>query len=202
MMRQDPEEQPQQIISISEEYPIFDKLLRIKQRLMVLKNQEKMTPQDLLALQEDFESTITQLIQVRGGALFKENHINNRTDDELHKVCQLMSLCFMTTGKWHESPAIFCQVLAIKNCFYQLEQIGIYDENTLKPYGKKLQQLESLLTEDEQNCALPPPILELVRYNYSVCSECFSLYMSVMQSFKATYSACRAYLRQIVFIDP
>lgn len=68
-------------------------------------------------------------------------------------------------------PAIFCQVIAIKNCFYQLEQIGIYDEHTLQPYGKKLQQLESLLTEDEQNCALPPPILELVRYNYSVCSK-------------------------------
>lgn len=68
-------------------------------------------------------------------------------------------------------PAIFCQVIAIKNCFYQLEQIGIYDEHTLQPYGKKLQQLESILTEDEQNCALPPPILELVRYNYSVCSK-------------------------------
>lgn len=71
----------------------------------------------------------------------------------------------------YKGPAIFCQVIAIKNCFYQLEQIGIYDENTLQPYGKKLKQLESLLTEDEQNCALPPPILELIRYNYSVCSK-------------------------------
>ena len=86
-----------------EEYPIFDKLLTIKQRLMVLKKQEKMAPQNILVLQEEFENTITKLIQIRGGVLFKENHVNNRTDDELHKVCQLMSLCSMTIGKWHES---------------------------------------------------------------------------------------------------
>lgn len=90
-------------VSSKEEYPIFDKLLRIKQRLMVLKRQEKMAPQDILVLQEEFENTITELMQIRGGVLFKENHVNNRTDDELNKVCQLMSLCFMTIGKWHES---------------------------------------------------------------------------------------------------
>lgn len=90
---------------LAEEYPIFDKLLRIKQRLMVLKKQEKMAPQDILVLQEEFENTITELIQIRRGVLFKENHVNNRTDDELHKVCQLMSLCFMTIGKWHESKS-------------------------------------------------------------------------------------------------
>lgn len=85
-----------------EEYPVFDKLLRIKQRLMVLKKQEKMAPQSILTLQGEFENAITELIQIRGGVLFKESHVNNRTDDELHKVCQLMSLCFMTIGKWHE----------------------------------------------------------------------------------------------------
>lgn len=27
------------------------------------------------------------------------------------------------------------------------------------------------MQEDEQNCALPEPILELVRYNYAICSK-------------------------------
>jgi hypothetical protein len=54
----------------------------------------------------------------------------------------------------------------MQNCFYQLEQIGIYDEKTLNPYGSKLKQLE-----DKQNCTLPVPILELVRYNYAICSK-------------------------------
>lgn len=83
----------------------------------------------------------------------------------------------------YKGPAIFCQVIAIKNCFYQLEQIGIYDENTLQPYGKKLKQLESLLTEDEQNCALPPPILELIRYNYSACSKFWFKYIIIVLIF-------------------
>jgi hypothetical protein len=52
-----------------------------------------------------------------------------------------------------------------------LEQIGIYDEKILEPYNSKLKQLENIITEDEQNCALPEPILELVRYNYAVCSK-------------------------------
>ncbi|GAN02168.1 conserved fungal protein [Mucor ambiguus] len=191
------EQEKQQKISESEEYPIFDRLLRIKQRLMVLKKHEKMAPQDILVLQEEFEDTIIELIQIRGGVLFKENHVNNRTDDELHKVCQLISLCFMTIGKWHESPAIFCQVIAIKNCFYQLEQIGIYDEHTLQPYGRKLQQLESLLTEDEQNCALPPPILELVRYNYAVCKRIYDKLLSLIRDMSPTLIPIRSKLLEI-----
>lgn len=52
-----------------------------------------------------------------------------------------------------------------------MEQIGIYDEKILEPYNNKLKQLQNIINEDEQNCALPEPILELVRYNYAVCSK-------------------------------
>lgn len=62
-----------------------------------------MQVQDVLPIQHEIEDTITELMKIRGGVLFKEGHSNNRTDDELNKVCQLMSLCFMTIGKWHES---------------------------------------------------------------------------------------------------
>ena len=65
---------------------------------------------------------------------------------------------------------MFCQVVAIKNCFYQLEQIGIYDEKYLRPYQEKLEQLERIFKEREQH--LPEPMLELMRYNYAVCSRC------------------------------
>lgn len=64
-----------------------------------------MTPQDILPLEHEIEETIQELINARGGYLFKEHHVNNRTDEELNKVCQLISLCFMTIGKWHESKS-------------------------------------------------------------------------------------------------
>lgn len=70
---------------------------------MLLKLKNNMKAQDILPVQQEIENTITELMEVRGGVLFKKDHINNRTDDELNKVCQLMSLCFMTIGKWHES---------------------------------------------------------------------------------------------------
>jgi hypothetical protein len=69
---------------------------------MVLKN-TKITPQEILPLEHEMEDTITKLMEIRGGTLFKKGHVNNRTDEELNKVCHLMSLCFMTMGKWHES---------------------------------------------------------------------------------------------------
>lgn len=47
----------------------------------------------------------------------------------------------------------------------------MYDERNLEPYSLKLKQLEAILTEEEQNYALPKPILELVRYNYLICSK-------------------------------
>ena len=59
--------------------------------------------QDVLPLQNETEETMAELVTIRGGVLFQEGHIHNRTDDELNKVCQLLSLCFMTIGKWHES---------------------------------------------------------------------------------------------------
>lgn len=65
-----------------------------------------MKVQDILPFQHEIENTITELMKIRGGVLFRKDHIRNRTDDELNKVCQLMSLCFMTIGKWHESTVL------------------------------------------------------------------------------------------------
>lgn len=93
----------QALLNKTLEYPILSKLLLIKQKLILLKKKETMIPQDILPLEHEVEETIEELIHVRGGVLFKKHHINNRTDEELNKVCQLISLCFMTIGKWHES---------------------------------------------------------------------------------------------------
>ncbi|CEP14506.1 hypothetical protein [Parasitella parasitica] len=74
----------------------------------------------------------------------------------------------------------------LESTITQLIQIGIYDEKTLEPYGKKLQQLESPSTEDEQNCAVPPPILELVRYNYSVCKRIYDKLLCLIRDMSPT----------------
>lgn len=84
---------------------------------MLLKSKSSMKSQDVMLVQQEVENAITELAKVRGGVLFKKNHINNRTDDELNKVCQLMSLCFMTIGKWHESKYM--------GMCYVKEEIGI-----------------------------------------------------------------------------
>ncbi|KAG2210575.1 hypothetical protein INT47_002517 [Mucor saturninus] len=186
-----------QMISEHEEYPIFEKLLNLKQRIMLLNKRNDMKSHDILPVQQQVEDAITQLMKIRSGVLFKKNHVKNRTDDELNKVCQLMSLCFMTIGKWHESPAIFCQVIAIKNCFYQLEQIGIYDEKILEPYNAKLKQLERILTEDEVNCGLSEPIMELVGYNYSVCKRIYDELLSTIKDMSPVLIPIRDQLLEI-----
>ncbi|KAI9251094.1 hypothetical protein EDC94DRAFT_292652 [Helicostylum pulchrum] len=170
-----------QIISEHKEYPIFDKFLNIKQRLMLQNQRDDIKSKDIVLIQQQVEDTILELMVLRQGVLFKRDHINNRTDDELNKVCQLISLCFMTMGHWHQSPAIFCQITAIKNCFYQLEKIGIYNEKILEPYNKKLKQLERILTEDEMNYGLSEPIMELVEYNYSLCKRIYDQLLSTIK---------------------
>lgn len=70
---------------------------------------------EILDLQQQVEDTIVELMKLRDGVLFKKDHINNRTDDELNKVCQLISLCFMTLGKWHEGKK---RVLSHSLCYY------------------------------------------------------------------------------------
>lgn len=70
---------------------------------MLLNKRNNMKSHDILPVQQEIEDTIMELMKIRSGVLFKKEHVKNRTDDELNKVCQLMSLCFMTIGKWHES---------------------------------------------------------------------------------------------------
>lgn len=71
--------------------------------MLLNKRNNTIKSHDILPVQQQVEDAITQLMKIRSGVLFKKNHVKNRTDDELNKVCQLMSLCFMTIGKWHES---------------------------------------------------------------------------------------------------
>lgn len=78
---------------------------------MLLNKRNNMKSHDILSVQQEIEDAITQLMKIRSGVLFKKDHIKNRTDDELNKVCQLMSLCFMTIGKWHESKPLVRSLL-------------------------------------------------------------------------------------------
>lgn len=89
---------------------MLEKLLNIKNRLTALRRDRSsyLKTQDILPLKHETEEAIDSLCQIRNGFKFGDEGSQNRTDDVLDEVCQLLSLSFLCLGKTRES----------KSCFY------------------------------------------------------------------------------------
>ncbi|KAI8374242.1 uncharacterized protein BYT42DRAFT_599321 [Radiomyces spectabilis] len=157
----------------SEELPILERLLAIRNRLSALKRDRStyLKADDIMPIKEEVTQEINNLTEVRGGIMVHEKQALNRTDDVMDEVCQMLSLCFLCLGKTRESPAVYSQVVAIKHSFDRLEEFGIYAEEFLEPYTKKLKEIENILKVDERNGALPKAVMQMLKYKFTQCER-------------------------------
>ncbi|KAF7723816.1 hypothetical protein EC973_001600 [Apophysomyces ossiformis] len=133
-----------------------------------------------MPLRLETEDEIKRLSDLRGGVLLTEDTQLNRTDDVLDEVCQMLSLCFLSLGKTRESPAVYSQVVAIKHCFDRLDEFGIYAEEFLEPYEKKLKDIEQIITIDERNKALPEAVMQILKYKFLQCKKIYARLLSAI----------------------
>ncbi|KAI8992255.1 hypothetical protein BDB01DRAFT_832574 [Pilobolus umbonatus] len=156
-----------------EEKQVLENLLIIRAKLSAIKSNrtQYLTLDHVLPLRQETEAQARELIEIRGGSLFKEGQELNRTDDVLDEILQLLSLCFLSLGKKGEAPAVYVQVVAIKHIFDRLDEFGVYTEEYLKPYKLKLDEIEKILNLDE--AILPEDVIQILRFKYIECRRIY-----------------------------
>ncbi|KAG0176005.1 hypothetical protein DFQ28_007956 [Apophysomyces sp. BC1034] len=115
-----------------------------------------------MPLRLETEDEMKLLSELRSGVLITEKTQLNRTDDVLDEVCQMLS------------PAVYSQVVAIKHCFDRLDEFGIYAEEFLEPYERKLKDIEQIITVDERNQAIPEAVMQILKYKFLQCKKIYN----------------------------
>ncbi|KAI9483485.1 MAG: hypothetical protein EXX96DRAFT_558345 [Benjaminiella poitrasii] len=160
----------------NEELPVLERLLNIRARLSAVKRNRStyLKMEDIMPLRLETEAEMKVLSDLRGGRLLDESRELNRTDDVLDEILQMLSLCFLSLGKTRESPAVYSQVVAIKHIFDRLDEFGVYEEEYLKPYKVKLDEIEKILNVDRKSHALPEPVMQVLQYKYRQCNRIYN----------------------------
>lgn len=134
------------------EQPILETLVSIRNRLSAIKRDRAsyMRSKDIYPLWNEARDQLFKLKEIRGTEITPYDK-RNRLDDLLEDVFMLLSLAFMSVGKCKESkhakmqcgygekklnplffslaaPAVYAQVVAMKQCFDQLTEAGVYSE--------------------------------------------------------------------------
>lgn len=61
--------------------------------------------------------------------------------------------------------------IAFQHIFDRLEEFGVYEEEYLKPYKTKLDEIEKILYVDDKSHALPESVMQVLKYKYMQCSK-------------------------------
>ncbi|CAO3631788.1 unnamed protein product [Mucor hiemalis] len=95
-------------------------------------------------------------------------------------MLRMLSLCFLSLGKKRESPAVYSQVAAIKHIFDRLEEFGVYEEEFLKPYKVKLDEIDKILNVDKRSHALPETVMQVLHYKYLQCKNIYKALLNTI----------------------
>ncbi|KAI9287188.1 hypothetical protein BC943DRAFT_319206 [Umbelopsis sp. AD052] len=153
-----------------EELPILEAMVSIRNRLSALKRDRAsyMRSKDIYPLWDEAKEQLFKLKGIRGCDISPTEH-RNRLDDLCEDVFMLLSLGFLSVGKCKETPAVYAQVVAMKQCFDQLEEAGVYSEEFLEPYVKRLNDFGQMIKVDEVNGLLDEQTLRILNVRYNQC---------------------------------
>ncbi|KAI8092151.1 uncharacterized protein B0P05DRAFT_524960 [Gilbertella persicaria] len=159
-----------------EEMPVLERLLNLRARLSAVKRNRSsyLRLEEIMPLRFEVEAEMKVLSDLRNGRLLDESRELNRTDDVLDEILQMLSLCFLSLGKTRETPAVYSQVVAIQHIFDRLEEVGVYEEEFLKPYKVKLDEIEKILSVDSKNKALPEHVMQVLQYKFRQCKNIYN----------------------------
>lgn len=149
-----------------EESPILEALSTIRNRLTALKRDtvDFVKPQDVVSL---YQATVKQVDRLNEIRAVSEPHQPNRIDTTLADVFQLLSLFFLTIGRTKECPAIYSQVVSIRQLLDHMRESMVYSEADLGPFQKRLEDLRQVVKDDAANN--PPAMVQLLERKLNQC---------------------------------
>ncbi len=149
----------------AQEKPILDKLLLLRDNLLLLK-QDKSTyvkSSDVLPLYEQVIEQVSLLNQVRG----PEHLVQNRVDFVLDDCLQLISLFFMAVGRNNEAPALYSITGTITRLCHHLKEAAFYSKRDLTSLGYTLDKMQATLDHGKDKYS--EHLLTRIQYRLQVC---------------------------------
>ncbi|KAI9893326.1 MAG: hypothetical protein M1814_000456 [Vezdaea aestivalis] len=135
----------------SSEQPILDKLLALRDALMLLK-QDKSTyvkSPDVVGLYDQVITQVCHLNQIRENKTDEQNRVDSVLDD----CFQLISLFFMTIGRNNEAPAVYAFTSTIKRLLDHLGEANYYSEKDLQSITVTIGRMRTILGTGKQDYA-------------------------------------------------
>ena len=151
----------------AQEKPILEKLLLIRDNLLLLK-QDKSTyvkSSDVLPLYEQVIEQVSILNEVRG----PEHLLQNRVDTVLDDSLQLISLFFMAVGRNNEAPALYAMTGTITRLCHHLKEAAFYSKRDLTSLEHTLDKMQSTLERGKDKYS--NHLLTRIQYRLEVCQE-------------------------------
>ena len=165
----------------TQEKPILDKLLQIRDKLLLLK-QDKSTyvkSADVLPLYEQVidqgksakcptkEQVLTITVHLLNDLRDEKHLIQNRVDTVLDDSFQLISLFFLTIGRNNEAPALYSLTSSITRLCEHLKEAAFYSTKDLDGLQYTLDNMERSLAHGKETYS--PYLLDRIRYRLKIC---------------------------------
>ncbi|CAG8451163.1 813_t:CDS:2 [Cetraspora pellucida] len=152
-----------------EELSILEALINIRNRLQALKKDQQnyVKVQAVTKIYDEVTEQVTKLNDIRESATeppAKDNRVNDVLDD----VFQLLSLFFITIGKSKESPATHAQLATIKQCLEHLNESGAYTKNELLAHQNRLNEIRNIIDAGRDE-VIPEPQMKLLKKKLVAC---------------------------------
>lgn len=147
------------------EQPILDSLMRIRDQLILLK-QDRSTyvkSSDVLPLYEKVGDQVRLLNAIRAD----KPHQDFSVDRILDGCFQLLSLFFMTIGRNNEAPAAYALTSTIKRLLEHLTEVDLYSAKDLDHVTHTLASLRQVVETAEPS--YPPTLITLLSNRLDVC---------------------------------
>ena len=150
-----------------QEKPILDKLLLIRDKLLLLK-QDKSTyvkSSDVIPLYEQVDEQVSILNQIRG----PEHLVQNRVDTVLDDSLQLISLFFMAVGRNNEAPALYAMTGNIMRLCHHVKEAAFYSKKDLVSVENSLSKMEATLERGKD--VYSSNLLTRIHYRLEICQK-------------------------------
>ncbi|CAG8816604.1 46540_t:CDS:2 [Gigaspora margarita] len=153
----------------NEELPILEALINIRNRLHALKQdrQNYIKVQAVTEIYDEVTEQVTKLNDLREKATEPPTK-DNRVNDVLDDVFQLLSLFFIRVGKSRESPATYAQLATIKQCLEHLNESGVYTQDEISAYQNRLNEFRKIIYA-ERDEVIPEPQMKLLKRKLVSC---------------------------------
>ncbi|KAF2150614.1 hypothetical protein K461DRAFT_280610 [Myriangium duriaei CBS 260.36] len=149
------------------EQPILDRLLHIRDKLSLLK-QDRSTyirSQDVMKLYDEVIEQVERLNSIRSSKRDEQNKVDLVLDD----CFALISLFFLTIGRNQEAPAVYSAIATIKRLLDHLKEAGFYSPKDLESISANMSKYRESIERGKDSHS--PHLMTLLEARISVCSH-------------------------------